>query len=100
MKKFYTLLALVFCLNNKAQIITTLAGNGNNNYAGDGGAATNASLSGVFGIAIVIHSLAQKLIANFYMKVVKPYTPTRFFTAKEDAEKWLAEVDVEKEVSV
>jgi|ERR1700757_706053 len=47
--------------------------------------------------AFVIHSLAQKLIANFYMKVVKPYTPTRFFTTKEDAEKWLGEVEVEKE---
>ncbi|HXD94546.1 MAG TPA: hypothetical protein VNX01_15175 [Bacteroidia bacterium] len=47
--------------------------------------------------AFVINSLPQKLIANFYMKVVKPYTPTRFFTKREDAEKWLVEVVVEKE---
>ncbi|MFI5142235.1 MAG: hypothetical protein ACHQII_07760 [Bacteroidia bacterium] len=48
--------------------------------------------------AFVIHSLPQKLIANFYMKVVKPVTPTRFFTKVEDAEKWLAEISIEMEV--
>ena len=50
--------------------------------------------------AFVINSLPQKLIANFYMKVVKPVTPTRFFTTREEAEKWLAEVVVEKEAAV
>jgi len=48
--------------------------------------------------AFVIKSMAQKIIANFYLKVIKPVTPTRFFTNLEDAEKWLAEVDVEKEL--
>ena len=47
--------------------------------------------------AFVINSFPQKLIANFYMRVVKPVIPTRFFTKREDAEKWLSEVAVEKE---
>lgn len=42
--------------------------------------------------AFVINNLPQKLIANFYIKVVKPYTSTHFFTKQGDAEKWLAEV--------
>jgi len=50
--------------------------------------------------AFVINSFPQRLIANFYMKVVKPITPTRFFTKCEDAEKWLAEVVAEKEAVV
>lgn len=50
--------------------------------------------------AFVISSFPQKLIANFYMKVVKPVTPTRFFTKREDAEKWLIEIAVEEEVAV
>ncbi len=45
--------------------------------------------------AFVINSLPQKLIANFYIRVVKPVTPTRFFTKPEDAEKWLAEIETE-----
>ena len=33
-------------------VINTAAGNGTNGYAGDGGAATNASLNGPFGVAV------------------------------------------------
>ena len=39
--------------------------------------------------AIINTSLAQSLIANFYIKFNKPMVPTRIFTNKEDAEKWL-----------
>lgn len=39
--------------------------------------------------AFVIHSLSQKLIANFYMNFHKPYVPTRFFTKEKDAIDWL-----------
>lgn len=41
--------------------------------------------------AFVISSLAQKIIANFYMKVNKPYVPTRFFNNEPDAVNWLKE---------
>jgi hypothetical protein len=39
--------------------------------------------------AFVIRSAAQKLVANFFMKVNKPAKPTRFFNNQQDAEKWL-----------
>jgi len=51
MKKIITLLALAFCLNANAQIITTVAGNGTQGYSGDGGQDTNAELSKPFGVA-------------------------------------------------
>ena len=43
-------------------IITTLAGNGTNSYAGDGGAATNASLS--YPNGVVADSIGNLLIAD------------------------------------
>lgn len=39
--------------------------------------------------AIVIHSLAARLGANFFIRFNKPVTPTRVFNSVEDAEKWL-----------
>jgi hypothetical protein len=39
--------------------------------------------------AYCIHSLAQKLLASFFVKIDKPKVPVKFFTKKEDAEKWL-----------
>jgi hypothetical protein len=39
--------------------------------------------------AIVVNSLAHKLIANFYLKINKPLVPTRVFSNEHDAEKWL-----------
>ena len=44
MKKLIPLLALVLCLHTKAQIITTVAGNGIGGYSGDGGQATAAEI--------------------------------------------------------
>jgi len=45
-------------------IITTLAGNGSAGYSGDGGAATNASLDGPYGVAV--DSTGNLFIADTY----------------------------------
>ena len=39
--------------------------------------------------AIVIYSLPQRMIANFYLKVNKPPKPTKIFSTMEDALVWL-----------
>lgn len=39
--------------------------------------------------ALVVSTLPQRLVANFYIKVVKPQVPTKFFTSKEKAVEWL-----------
>ncbi|MGV3630330.1 MAG: hypothetical protein ACO1O6_03950 [Bacteroidota bacterium] len=42
--------------------------------------------------AFVIHSISQKIVGNFYMNFHKPYVPTKFFTDRSKAEKWLEEL--------
>lgn len=42
-------------------------------------------------VAICSDKLAIKLLGNFYIKINKPSTPTRFFSQKEEAVKWLRE---------
>jgi len=39
--------------------------------------------------AFVISSMAQKIIANFYLKINSLERPTKFFKEKEEAIKWL-----------
>lgn len=39
--------------------------------------------------AFVITSIAQKILANFYIKIFIPERPTRFFKTKEEAIIWL-----------
>ncbi|MCA6435882.1 MAG: hypothetical protein IM600_06200 [Bacteroidetes bacterium] len=39
--------------------------------------------------AIVIHSLGQRLLANFLIKLVKGSWPMKVFSNKDDALKWL-----------
>lgn len=39
--------------------------------------------------AFVIQSFAQKVVANIYMAIDKPFKPTRFFLTVSEAEKWL-----------
>lgn len=47
--------------------------------------------------ALLINSLGQRIIANFYLKVNKPYVKTRVFEKKEDAYDWIrTEVNLEK----
>ena len=42
--------------------------------------------------AYVITSVAQNLMANFYLKVIKPTKPVRFFQTEKAAEKWLKSI--------
>lgn len=41
--------------------------------------------------AFLIHSLPQRLLANFYIKINKPVVPTAYFSynEREKAEEWL-----------
>ena len=39
--------------------------------------------------AYVLKSLAQKIIANFYIRLNKPKIPTNFFTDEDSAIEWL-----------
>ena len=39
--------------------------------------------------AFVIFSLAQKILANTYLKFNKPERPVKFFNTKDEALKWL-----------
>lgn len=43
--------------------------------------------------AFVIHSLGQKILANFYLKINKPKVPTKVFTNVFLAEEWLKEIN-------
>lgn len=39
--------------------------------------------------AYVIRNVAQRIVGNFYIRMDKPPVPTRLFTSKDEAEKWL-----------
>ena len=62
MKKITTLLALAFCLNGWAQIITTVAGNGTAGFSGDGGQATNAELH--YPASVIFDAVGNMYIAE------------------------------------
>jgi hypothetical protein len=40
-------------------------------------------------LAIIINGLPQKLIGDFYLKMMKPKRKTKFFMFKQDAIEWL-----------
>ena len=39
--------------------------------------------------AFVIKSISQRIVGNFYLKIIKPERPTRLFNDKEEAYKWI-----------
>ena len=39
-------------------------------------------------VAVVVKSLPQRLVANFYLKIVQSRTPYKVFNSLSDAEKW------------
>lgn len=42
--------------------------------------------------AYVINSIPQKLMANFYLRFLKPEKPVKFFRSQTEAEKWLKSI--------
>lgn len=44
------------------------------------------------GGAYVVHSIAQRIMANFYLKMITPERPTKFFNNKEEAITWLRQL--------
>lgn len=46
--------------------------------------------------AFVVKSLAVRLVANFFIKVTKPKTPTKLFTDEQFAINWLKKVSIEQ----
>jgi hypothetical protein len=45
--------------------------------------------------AFVIHSVSQRILANFYLNISRPILPTRVFTDIKEAEAWLLSLDRE-----
>lgn len=39
--------------------------------------------------AYVVHSIAQRIMANFYLKINEPERPTKFFNNQDEALEWL-----------
>jgi hypothetical protein len=69
---------LVFCENNAMAdvlLLSKLSKNENNPYS-------KAD-------AFVLNSIAQKILANFYVKINKPEGPTKFFNNLDEALIWL-----------
>ena len=42
--------------------------------------------------AIIVHSLYQKMVINFYAKFIKDNYPTQFFLDREKAKEWLKSI--------
>jgi hypothetical protein len=40
-------------------------------------------------IAMLSTSMAQKILANFFMRIIKPAVPTKSFSTEEEAIEWL-----------
>lgn len=46
-------------------------------------------------MAVIHHSLFQKLLADIFFHLVPPSYPTKMFTNKEEALKWLRQVNIQ-----
>ena len=47
-------------------------------------------------VAMITQELADRLVANFFMKFYKPLAPVRFFSKQEDAIEWLQKFNNEE----
>ena len=69
---------LVFCENNATADVLLLSKLSQNEY----NPYSKAD-------AFVLNSIAQKILANFYVKINKPERPTKFFNNADEALIWL-----------
>jgi hypothetical protein len=53
-------------------------------------AASKAAQKNIVAEAIVIHSLSQRIVGNFYLKMNRPEKPTQLFSSVKEAEAWLS----------
>ncbi len=71
---------LIFCnefSSTNAELMNHLAKEGANPYAS--------------AEAYVLTSLNQRILGNFYSKIIRPARPTKLFNSAEEAEKWLCQ---------
>lgn len=59
---------------------------------------SEAAKDNIIAEAVVVHSLTQKMVANFYFKYLKDLFPARFFTDVDKAKEWLAKIGTPEEV--
>ncbi len=59
--------------------------------------ATHEALHFSIAEAVIVRSLAQRLIGNFYLKFDKPLVPVKLFDQIESAEKWLKAFSVQRQ---
>ena len=52
-------------------------------------ASQKAEVGNRLALAIVVKSLAHRIIGNFFIQSLKPHTPARLFPSEKDALKWL-----------
>jgi hypothetical protein len=50
--------------------------------------------------SFVIRSTAQKILANFYVKINKPVLPTKFFNEISQASAWLRSLNVDELIKI
>lgn len=56
----------------------------------NGHAESKAREKYIMAEALVVHTLPQKMVANFYSKFIKDLYPIKYFTDVDDAKQWLS----------
>ncbi|MBA2613995.1 MAG: hypothetical protein H0U95_18675 [Bacteroidetes bacterium] len=54
--------------------------------------ASKSFITNAVAKAIVVDSIAKKIIGNFYLRVNKPYLPTKLFSDRAEALTWLRSI--------
>lgn len=58
--------------------------------------ASEEVMSRCAAVAMITQELADRLVANFFLKFYKPVAPIRFFSGQEDALVWLEKFENQK----